>query len=203
MANLCPAGCAPITLLENPAQCEITNREKTPARIAFWPCDVPLPDPLQGSIAPLFANGTIVVSSYLSDFTFGDPTTEDVAIADCFPTKRRIVSREITFNDRTVVTALVGSPAVEDPYWGEQVWADWLSKHTRLRAMLIYCDGDVRIFKNKNGTPAAFDLFGFLNYSDLSGGVRFEFKQFSMLFNGDPLAIGAPDFNLEEEGIVI
>lgn len=198
---VCPANCDPITILTNPDSCELKTREVTPAGIIVFPCDLSLPNPMPGSMEPLFASGQIAISSQLANITFSDPTTEDVQVADCLPTRRRIVSREITFEDRVAVSATVGSPATTDEYYDYAVWSDWLEKQTRLRAGLYYCNGDVRLFRDPNGGLASFDLMGFINYTDLSGGVRIEFKSFSMLFNGDPLGMSAPDFNLVDEGV--
>lgn len=203
MANLCPAGCDPLELLSNPATCELTNRFDSPARLAFWSCDVELPTPIQENIKPLFEDGSIILTSELTSVTWADPTTEDIVISDCRPPKRRIVSRELTFQDRIALSNMIGSPAVENQWWDHETWNDWVSNGSRLRSALVMCSGDVIIFRNPDGSLATFDLMGFVNWLEPGTGnaARMEIKSFSMLFNTDPLGFFVPDFNLEDEGI--
>lgn len=202
---LCPSACGDIELLSNPASCITDVRLKTLSRIAFFPCNMSIPDPIEGNIAPLFDDGTIVVTSELGGFTVNDPTTEDVAVSSCRPPKRVIQTREIVFQDRIKVALTSGSPATTNYYFDYDFWKDKLEHEFNLGMMWIYCDGDVMIPRDANGNILTFSLLGFINWQQPSnqGGAWVEFKQFSMIFQGDPFAFIAPDFNLEEEGIVI
>lgn len=205
--SACPSQCGDITLITNPqSNCITTQRLLIPSRVAFYPCSVDLPDPIQGNIKPLFDDGTIAVSSALRNFTLNDPTTQDLVNNDCDPAQRIISGREITFQDTAAITYGVSSPLVLNPFWDYAFWQDKLNNQFRLRTMIIYCNGDVRIPVDENGEPLTVSLYGFINYDapGTTGGKRMEFKSLSLLFNGDPLGFNVTTaFNLEDEGIII
>lgn len=203
---VCPSTCADPTLISNPTtNCVATQRLIIPARIAFFPCTVDLPDPIEGNIKPYFDDGTIVVSSKLRNFTFNDPTFQDLSTNDCSPALSIISGREITFEDTEAITFGVSSPLVLNPYWDYAFWESILANQMMVRAMIIYCDGDVRIPK-LNGQYATVSMSGYINYdaAGTPGGGRMEFKRLSMKFNFDPINFSVtPAFNLTTEGINI
>lgn len=201
----CPSACGDINLISNPDSCITDVRQKTLSRVAFFPCNVTLPTVIPGNIAPLFDDGTIVVSSELGNFTVNDPATEDIAVSSCRPAKRVIQTREIVFQDRIALSFTGGSPAVINQYWDYNFWKDKLQYEFNLYSMWIYCDGDVVIPVDLKGNPLAFSLLGFINWQQPSnvGGSWVEFKQFSMIYQGDPFYFEQPAFNLIEEGINI
>lgn len=204
---LCPNACDDVTLVQNPeTSCTTSKRMLIPNRFMFYPCSVDLPSPIQGNIAPLFEDGTIVATSSLRNFTLNDPTTQDLSLTDCDPAFRLVTGREITFQDTIAISYPSGSPATYNEYWDYYFWLDKIQNQLKVRVMIAYCNGDVRIPIDENGDPLTVTLHGFINYdaAGVAGGKRLEFKQFSMLFNGDPLAFNVvPAFNYIEEGIVI
>lgn len=202
---LCPTNCGSIELLGNPTGSCITDiRQNTLARVHFWPCDVTLPDPITGAIAPLYTDGTIVRSSELGNFTINDPTTRDIIVSACRPARRIVDTREIVFQDRISISAEVGSPITTNAYWDYEFWKDKLQYEFRLNTMWEFCSGDVVIPKDKDGNPLAVSMMGFLNWEQptTAGGAWVEFKQFSFIYQGDPFFFEAPDFNVITEGIV-
>lgn len=202
----CPSTCGDVTLVSNPTEnCTTAQRYNAISRIAFFPCSVDLPDPIQGNIEPLFADGTIAWSSILRNVTLNDPTTQDFNIGDCIPALSVITGREITFEDAIAITSSTGSPAVYQQYWDYNFWQDKVGKPYQLRAMWIYCNGDARIAKDENGNYLTVSVLAYLNYErpTQQGGPFLEFKSITARFNGDPLALyNTPAFNTVEEGIV-
>lgn len=207
MPGLCPASCTDITVIGNPTtNCTQTQRLLIPNRVFFYPCTVDLPDPIQGNIKPYFDDGTIAWSSSLRNFTLNDPTTQDIIQDDCTPPNRIISGREITFEDTAAITYGVGSPEVTNPFWDYAFWLDKINNQFKVRTMIGYCNGDVRIPIDSTGAPLTVSLLGFINYdaAGTAGGKRMEFKRLSLLFNGDPLGFNVTTaFNLEDEGIII
>lgn len=202
----CPAACNDIELLSNPqAGCELKLREKTLSRIAFFPCSTELPSTLPGNIAPLFEDGTIVVSMPLANIVVNDPTITEVLIDECSPSDRVIATREITFEDRYAVSNTSGSPAVTDEYWDYKFWQNKNNVRLSLAYMLIYCDGDVVIPKTDTGQYKTANLLVYLSWQkpQTQGGNWIEFKKGSIIFQGDPFAMSTaePAFNMIEEGI--
>lgn len=203
----CPASCGDIVLVGNPtADCNVSRRETTPARLAFFGCDVTLPDPIQGNIAALFDDGTIVVSRPLANVTFNDPDTQDIIMDDCSPSLSLVTGRTLTFQDRYAISVTEGSPAVANTFWDYDFWLDKQDQQFNIRAMIIYCNGDVRIPVDRDGNPLILTVYPFINYERPAnqGGVFVEFKNVTIRFNGDPLGLNIKTaFNLTDEGIVI
>lgn len=205
----CPASCNSIELLRNPAAgCETSRREKTLSRIAFFPCSTTLPDPLTGNIEALFTDGTIVASMPLGNVVVNDPNISEIMMNECDPMDRKIDTREITFEDRYAVAKdLATSPATVDEYWDYSFWQNKNDVQTSLAYMLIYCDGDVIIPKQRNGQLMTATILVFLSWQKPStqGGRWVEFKKGSILFQGDPFAMygATPAFNLGDEGIIL
>lgn len=205
----CPAACGDITLLSNSATgCAPTRREKTLSRIAFFLCSTTLPEPLEGNIKPLFDSGDIVASMPLANIVLNDPNISEIMMDECSPMDRKTDTREITFEDRFAVTkTLTTSPVTTDAYWDYDFWQDKLNNQTALNYMLIYCDGDVVIPKNPNGSLMKATLFVYLSAQKptTQGGSWIEFKRGSIIFQGDPwsLTTAKPAFNLNDEGIIL
>lgn len=209
MAGSCPGACGDVTLLRNPlTNCVTDIRQKTLSRIAFYDCNTTLPDPITGaSIKTLFDNGTIVASMPLGNIQWGEPTTEDLAVDDCSPARQFITGREMTFEDRVALSNTTGSPAVTDSYFDYDFWQDKMDKQFVVRYMLIYCDGDVVIPRDKNGNPLGATMLVYINFqkAQTQGGASTEFKRGSVRFAGDPLALytAKPAFNYIEAGITL
>lgn len=204
----CPSSCGDIDLIGNPqTDCEVSLRQTTPSRFAFFGCTTTLPDPITDvAIKALFDDGTIVASSELANVEFADPTTEDITISDCKPPLRQIVSREVTFEDRTAISRTAGSPATTDPFFDYDFWQDKLDNQGKLNYMVIYCNGDVKIARDKDGNLLSATMQGWLNYQrpGTAGNKSTEFKRLSILFDGDPLAMyNKPEFNYIEAGITL
>lgn len=200
----CPADCAEITLVQNPIDCNFVVRRKIPARIGFYACNTVLPDPLDATaLETLITTGGIVFSSKLSQVAFQDPTYEDLQAADCLPNQRLLSTREVQFQDRqALIGATTSSPSEPIPYFDWTFWADKITKSSSLNALIMYCDGDVIICRNDDGTPLSLDLTAFVNYDTAAngGGLRTEFKQLSAVFNGDPLNLNwPPSFNVNQQ----
>jgi hypothetical protein len=204
--GLCPNQCGDTTLVGNPqTSCTTTVRKTTPNRVFFYLCDTTLPDPIDDTnIVPLFDNGEIVASMPLANVTFADPTYEEVIKDDCSVPDRFIVSREMTFEDRYAVASSAGSPAVVTDYLDYDFWQDKLDNQTRLNYMIGYCNGDVKVARDTDGSLLTASITAVLNYQRPAnaGGKSTEFKQVSILFQGDPLDLrNKPEFNLVDAGI--
>lgn len=203
---LCPASCQDITVIGNPVNCVPTLRLKTPSRVLFFNiCDT-LPDPItNGNIAPLFEDGTIVASSELANVVFNDPTYEDVVISDCTVPLQILVSRELTFEDRVAIDATETSPYFT-AYFNYDFWQDKKDKQTKLGYMIMYCDGDVKVARDEDGTLLTARVTSVVQYQKPSGGSgkSVEFIQVIILFNGDPINLTVkPEFNVYDAGIEI
>lgn len=203
--GVCPSICGTIDLIGNPQSgCETSIRRKTISRFAFFSCTTDLPEPItNNNIKPLFDDGSIVASSPLANITLSDPQYEDVVVDDCTTPQRVIVSREITFQDRYSVVDNSGSPTTYDNYHDYDFWADKLQHQQKLNYMVIYCDGDVKVARDEDGNLLTASITAYLNQDGgTNGGKKVEFKQVSINFNGDPLALtNKPEFNLELAGI--
>lgn len=203
----CPAACGDITLIRNPlTDCQLTTREDTLSRIAFFDCNTTLPDPITGAaMKALFDNGTIVVSSKLANITWDDPATEDYVISECDPAQQRIVGRTMNFEDRFAISSVTGSPAVTDPYFDYKFWQDKIDNQAVVNYLLIYCNGNVRFPRDRNGNPLGASINAFINYQkpQTQGGQWMEFKRGIIRFAGDPLAFhtATPIFNHSDAGI--
>lgn len=203
---LCPAGCTTSLLPNPPEACTPTKRLTTPSRLIFFPCSVDLPDPITNeNIAPFFEDGSIVASMPLSEMVFNAPNFEEIRMADCYPSERYVATRELTFQDKYAVTGDAGSPPAETAYFDYYFWNDKQQNKQRLRYMIAYCNGDVKVARDENGNYLTADLVVYLDYiRSASGGQSVEFKSGSVIFQGDPVALSnVPEFNLIDAGIDI
>lgn len=202
----CPSDCGVLTILDTPDQCQLQPRLNTLAKMGFYPCNVSLPDPLDAvAIETLIADGTIVFSQELANFTVSDPTYQDIQVSGCRPAFRIVSSREVTFEDRVAITLTTTSPVATINYYDYDFWSDKNVKTLSLNALFMYCNGDVVIALDENGSPLSFDLKAILNFEAAStpGGRAIEFKAISAIFNGDPLALtNKPAFNVAPDGTV-
>jgi hypothetical protein len=209
MANNCPANCQSIVLTGNPKdKCELSTRQKTLDRVAFFPCSMSLPDPWSdAAIKQLFDDQTIVASSKLGNINWQDPTTEDVVVSECMPAITIITGRELQAEDRVAISFASGSPAVPDDYRDYDFWQDKMEKQNLMNYMLIFCDGDVVIPKDANGNPLTATMLAYISYQkpQTQGGQWIEYKRISIKFQNDPLAFytAKPQFNLKDANIIL
>lgn len=203
---VCPSSCA-TDLISNPdGNCILSVRKKTLSRISFLDCSVDIPDPITDeNIAALYTDGSIVLSSELSNVLLTDPTYEDVPISDCRPNLQLLVGREMTFEDRIAIEVTEGSPAALNKYKDYDFWQDKLDNQTKLNYILHYCDGDSVVARDALGNLLTARITGYLNWQKpaTNGSGNVEFKRISVLFNNDPLAMyNKPEFNLITAGIL-
>lgn len=206
MATICAAQCANPELVPNPtAGCEDLQRFKTISRIHFALCSTELPDPMTCvAIKALYTANVITRSSILGNIVVGDVVYEDLLIDECSPPFRRIVSRELTFEDRIAIEYSGGSPDSYDNYWDYYFWLDKLNNRSQLRYFIEYCDGDVVIPRDANGNLLTANLTAEISYQKptTQGAGWVEFKKGSLIFNGDYLRFQVPDFNVNTCEIV-
>jgi hypothetical protein len=207
MAN-CPSACGDITLISNPpSNCETSLRQTTPSRFIYFACNADIPDTINTSnIKALFDSGVFVATSPLANITWNDPQYEDIQVDDCNPNQQYITSREVTFEDRTAVTADSDSPAIEDEYHDYDFWQDKLDNQAKLYSGVIYCNGDVKLFKDSEGNYLTGRVTGYLNYQrpGTGGGKFTEFKRLSFTYNGDPLGFtNKVVANIDDAGVVL
>lgn len=203
---LCPSNCT-TTLIKNPqGACTPIIRDITPSRFVFWPCNVELPDPITSeNILPFFEDGSMVVSSETAEIVFAAPTFEEIRVSQCRPALRRISTREVTFRDLIAVTGVTGSPAASTDFFDYAFWQDKVDAGNRLYYGIAFCNGDVRLARNQDGSFMTADMTAFLDYiNPTNGGSSTEFKSLSIRFQGDPLALwNTPEFNLITAGVVL
>lgn len=205
--GLCPSSCAGNTLIGLPtANCVPSLRRDTPNRLFFFPCDLDLPDPIQGNIKPLFDDGTIVYSSPLANIVLNDPNFDDVIYDECSPADKVVSTREMTFEDRFAISKTSGSPATTNDYFDLDVWQDKINNRFRMRYMIGFCSGNVIIPTDENGDylTAILTLYRSYQKPQTQGGKWIEFKRGSIVFQGDPFNLTVkPAFNLADENIDI
>lgn len=203
---ICPTSCT-APLVRNPEEpCKPVIRQRTPSRFIFFGCNTQFPEPITDeNIAALFEDGDIVISSELAEFVFGAPTYEEIRVSDCRPALRQVATREVTFRDLTAVAGTTGSPAASTDYFDYAFWQDKVDSANRLGYGIVYCDGDVVLARNADGSFMTADMTVFLDYiRPANGGSSTEFKSGSIRFQGDPLALtNTPEFNIVDAGIVI
>lgn len=208
--GLCPAACSDITLLANPTtDCVPSIRRRSFSRFFFFPCSTVLPDPMPGSIKPLFDDGTIVVSSSLV-FPDGlpDPSFEDVVIDECSASLPVASGRVIPFLDKYAISKTTGSPGVTNSFWNYNMWKDKMDNRFAISYGVLYCNGDAYVPKDSNGNPYTAMLNAFISYEKpaTQGGQWIEVIKGTLSFGTDPFDLTnlpIPDFNLTTEGIVI
>lgn len=203
----CPSACATIDLIGNPAGgCDFATRKLTINRLAFFNCNLDIPDPMDiTSIPPLFTGGDIVVSSPLRNVNWSDPEFEDLQIHDCVPPSRVLTKRQLAFEDVIAVAspAVTGPPPVPaNDYADYDFWKDKKVHRLLLRYGFVGCNGDFWFARNPDGTMMEgwFDIYISGQRLGNAGGT-IEIKKGTIDFAGDPLDFYPPDFNLVEFGI--
>lgn len=203
---ICPSSCT-TNLVSNPQEpCKPVIRQRSLSRLIMFGCNVELPDPITDeNIKPFFDDGSMVFSSELAEIIPGAPTYEEIRVSDCRPAERKVATREITFRDLVALTGNAGSPATLTNFFDYYFWKDKVDSQGRLRYGWAYCDGDVVLAKNEDGSFMTADLTVFLDYiRPANGGTNTEFKSGSIRFQGDPLNLNnEPSFNMIDAGIVI
>lgn len=208
--GLCPASCNDNTLIANPTtSCVPSVRRRTFSRFIFFNCGMTLPDPMPGSIKPLFDDGSIVSSSTLT-FPNGlpDPTFEDIQYDECSTPVPEATGRLVDFEDNIAISYTSGSPATTNAYYNYIFWADKMRNRYNMSYGMVYCNGDVYIPKDADFVPYTATLNAFISYRKpgQAGGQWFEFIKGTLNFANDPFALidnPVPDFNLNTEGIVL
>lgn len=203
---ICPSNCT-VSLVKNPQEpCKPVKRQRTLSRLVMFPCNVELPDPITNeNIKAFFDDGSMVVSSELAEIVASAPTYEEIEISACRPKEKTVSARQITFRDLVALTGTAGSPAAETSYFDYAFWQDKIDSQGRLRFGWAYCNGDVVLAKNEDGTYMTASMAAFLDYIKPSnGGTNTEFKNITIDFQGDPLNLNnTPSFNLVTAEIVI
>lgn len=206
MASICPTSCTTDLVGNPPEVCTPVIRQKTLSRLVFFSCGIELPDPITNeNIKPFFDDGSMVISSELAEIIPGAPTYEEIRVSDCRPAQRVVATREITFRDLVAITGNIGSPATETSFFDYAFWKDKVDNQNRLRYGWAYCNGDVVLARNEDGSFMTADLTMFLDYiRPANGGSSTEFKSGSIRFQGDPINLNnTPEFNLVDAEIVI
>lgn len=208
--GFCPDNCADITLIGNPAGgCNFGSRERTIKRLHFFSCKTALPDPLtEAAVKALYTSKAIVVSMPLANVQWGEPEINTENLSDCVPDFEKVVAREMTFEDNIAVV-ISDDPATSgvneaNKYWDLDFWADKMQHRMLLRYAIEYCNGDVVIAKNPDGTPMEASLNVYLSAKDKTAGKgKLEMKVGKLKFNGDPLAFAQakPDYNMNDYNI--
>lgn len=203
--GVCPSNCGDITLVRNPQEnCVTSIRQTTPNRAMFFTCNTELPNPITPeAIKALFDSGAIVASMPLAEVAFGDPVYEEIRVSDCSTPYKYVASRPMTFRDVNSVTYGASSPSDINEYFDYDFWDDKLTNQARLNYMIGYCNGDVKIARDTDGSLLTASITAILNYQKpTNGGKSTEFKQVEINFEGDPISLkNKPEFNLLEAGI--
>lgn len=206
--NGCPSTCGDISLIGNPTtDCEVSVRYNNPDRIWFFGCDIDLPEPITNiAMKTMYDNGLLVASSQLGNIAFGAPNVEEIIVSDCSPTLKLITGRQFTAEDRVKIVVDDYSPAINAGYRDYAFWQDKINQQFKLRAMISYCNGDVKIARDQDGNYLTLSVLVYLDYQRPSsnGGKFVEFKNITIDFNGDPLALyNVPEWNWQTAGIIL
>lgn len=198
---ICPANCEDLTLTPIPAAGECTGtpfRKRAIYKLGLYLCSDPLPTPLTcESLETLVDSNAVVFTNPLSDVALADPETESIRMNDCDPAEQRIVARTITFNDKYKIVTDT------DKFANLTFWGNKNQAKAQLRFILVFCDGTIEVPKDEDGNPASSTFMVYRNYLEQGTGdnsYRIEIVQGSIRFLGDPLALAAPDLDLNAVG---
>lgn len=198
----CPTACIPENLVANPtASCEVDFRRTTPAVLFFYLCSTPLPDPVtNANMKALWDSGDLVASVKLQNVTFGDPNFEQLQANDWVPPTPIVGTRSMTFTDNQGVVDNSASPTTYNYYADYDFWVDKIRKAPYLQIMIGYCDGSVRIPRQR------LTLSGAVSYEkpQNAGGPSLEVKNFTITTVGDMLDMSIkPEWNYIDAGITL
>lgn len=204
----CNDACALPELVGNPSGgcAPLTFRRRTISRILFFPCSTDFPSNFNcAAVKALFDSGEVVASSMLANVVLDDPQTETKIITECLPPVEEVISRVLNFEDRIAVNTDENSPPVSSPYHDYKFWKDKIANGFRTRYAIAYCNGDVKVARDVDGSYMTAQLRAFLSYEKpgTSGPAWIEFKKGTLTFPGDPMTFDAPDFNLNDCGIIL
>lgn len=193
---MCPANCADQELIAMPdAGCEIRTRKRGLFKLGLFACSTALPDPLTcENIEALIDGGGLVFTSPLVNAEFAAPEYEDLVVADCLPGQQRVISRTLTFQDRIAVDVpegVSGIPAA-NPFADLKFWGNKQKIGLSLRYMFLWCDGTIDLAKDELGKPMAASFQVYRNFERQGTGgnsYTLEYKQGTIVFKGDPLAL--------------
>jgi len=196
----CPTACIPTDLVANPtASCDVDFRRITPALLFFYLCSTPLPDPVtNANMKALYDSGDLVPSVKLQNMVFAEPNLEQLQANDCYAPTPVVGTRTLTFQDRMGIVDNTASPSTYNNYADYDFWVDKLQKAPYLYTMVGYCNGDVRIQRQR------VTVFAFVDYEkpQNAGGPSLEVKKVTITFVGDPLDMTIkPEWNYIDAGI--
>ncbi len=196
--SICPTACADFEMVDvKAAACKIEYRKVNIRCLAFYKCDVKLPQPLTPSaLEALVTAGAIVFSNELVNVTVADPTYEERKLSDSRPAEQEIVERQITFEDRIKVET---TGAGANLFLDYDFWQDKLEHRSQLNYAFVMNNGDVvaPVDDYGVGLPATFQMHR--NFENLSRGGAIEIKAGTLTFQGDPLSMKyKPIINLNE-----
>lgn len=193
----CPQDCVTDDIITNQsADCETKVRERSPDKIAFFPCTVPLPSPFNcAALEALAAANTLALSSPLANIEIGDPEFAEFSVSDCRPSIQIPAGRAINFQDRIAIDIdnSAASPATPSvPFFNYDFWQDKVDKSATLRCMVIYCDGSVEVAKDRNGNYLEATITATKKFEKVTVGrsvKTFEYIQGNIAFSDDPFGL--------------
>lgn len=202
--GFCPADCATNELVVNQVGgCDLEVRQKTISKIGFFVCDTALPSPFTcNALQALITANVLTFSSPLANVQPQAPTFTDLLVADCLPTRQLTDTREIQFQDRIAITGSTGSPATDVPYFEQEFWQDKLDLQTRLRFMIVFCDGSVVVARKQDGSYMEGSVTAYIDYEGTGADNRYQFINGILKIKGDPLALfNKPELNAGGETV--
>lgn len=175
------------------------------ATVGLLKCDTPLPNPLTcTALADLIDDGLVVFSPSLANVAFAEPQFDEVLISDCSPRMRRIVQRTMTFDDKHAIKIpeITGeTPVPARNFFDREFWGNKRKMSMSLRYLLVYCDGNVEVPRDDNGTPMTATLTVYRDFDRNTVGDSeniIEVKRVQIDFKGDPLELREPELNINE-----
>lgn len=191
---MCPANCADVELTAMPdAGCETKVRKRGLFKLGLFACSTTLPDPLTcEALEGLITGGGVVFTSPLVNAEFAAPEFEELVVADCLPALQNVISRTLTFQDRIAVDVPETASGGANPFADLKFWGNKQGIGLSLRYMFLWCDGVIDVAKDENGNPMAASFQVYRNFERQGTGgnsYTLEYKQGTIVFKGDPLAL--------------
>lgn len=193
---MCPANCVDVELTALPdAGCEVKIRKRGLFKLGLFACSTTLPDPLTcENLEGLIESGAVVFTSPLVNAEFAAPEFEEIPVADCLPALQNVISRTLTFQDRIAIDVPASGSTAANPFADLKFWGNKQSIGLSLRYMFLWCDGVIDVAKDELGNPMAASFQVYRNFERQGTGgnsYTLEYKQGTIVFKGDPLALTA------------